>query len=319
MTSCAKTGQSEGLDKQAKIYVAGHTGLVGSAVMRALIRQGFTNLVARSHAELDLTDQAAVTSFMAQEKPEHVIICAAKVGGIWANNTHPAEFIFINLAIAQNLIRQSRSNGVDRLVFLGSSCVYPRDCPQPMKEEYLLTGPLEFTNRSYALAKIAGIEMCWACNRQFGTRYMSLMPTNVYGPGDNYDLKSSHVLPALIRKVHEAKENRSPAVAVWGTGRPRREFIHSDDLADACVYILNLPEKTFADLAAHEKGPWLNVGFGQDISIKDLVGLVAEVVGFEGEIFWDTEKPDGTPLKLLDCGPYSGPGLAARASPCARA
>ena len=231
------------MDKQAKIYAAGHRGLVGSALMRQLQAQGYANVVTRTHAELDLTNQVAVKQFFEAEKPEYVFLAAAKVGGIHANNTYPAEFIHENLAIQTNVIHQSYLNGVKRLLFLGSSCIYPRDCPQPIKEEYLLTGLLEPTNRPYALAKIAGIEMCWSYNRQYGTQYLAAMPTNLYGPGDNYHPENSHVIPAMIRRFHEAKVNNQASVAIWGTGTPRREFLYSDDMAEACLHLMNLPEK----------------------------------------------------------------------------
>ncbi len=284
----------------SKIYVAGHRGLVGSALMRQLKANGYRNLVTRTHAELDLTDQAAVRDFFAREKPEYVFLAAAKVGGIHANNTYPAEFIHQNLAIQTHIIHESWRNNVKRLLFLGSSCIYPRDCPQPMKEEYLLTGPLETTNRPYALAKIAGIEMCWSYNRQYGTHYLAAMPTNLYGPGDNYDLQNSHVLPALIRKMHEAKLRGDKEVVVWGTGTPRREFLYSDDMADACVYLMNLPDEKFFSLLTEDIAPLINVGCGKDQSILELAELVKQVVGFAGELKFDTSKPDGTPRKLLD-------------------
>jgi GDP-L-fucose synthase len=284
----------------SKIYVAGHRGLVGSALMRQLKANGYVNLVTRTHAELDLTDQTAVRNFFAEEKPEFVFLAAAKVGGIHANNTYPAEFIRQNLAIQTNIIHESWRNNVKRLLFLGSSCIYPRDCPQPMKEEYLLTGPLEATNRPYALAKIAGIEMCWSYNRQYGTQYIAAMPTNLYGPGDNYDLQNSHVLPALIRKMHEAKLRGDKEVEVWGTGTPRREFLYSDDMADACMYLMNLPDEKFFSLMRGDVAPLINVGCGKDQPILELAELVKNVVGFGGELIFDTSKPDGTPRKLLD-------------------
>ena len=288
------------MQHDSKIYVAGHRGLVGSALMRQLQANGYHNLVTRTHAELDLTDQAAVRDFFAEEKPEYVFLAAAKVGGIHANNTYPAEFIHQNLAIQTHIIHESWRNNVKRLLFLGSSCIYPRDCPQPMKEEYLLTGPLEATNRPYALAKIAGIEMCGSYNRQYGTHYLAAMPTNLYGPGDNYDLQNSHVLPALIRKMHEAKLRGDTEVVVWGTGTPRREFLFSDDMADACVYLMNLPDEKFLSLLKEDIAPLVNVGCGEDQSIRELAELVKSVVGFGGELLFDTSKPDGTPRKLLD-------------------
>ena len=288
------------MEKHAKIYVAGHRGLVGSALVRQLSAQGYTNIVARTHAELDLTNQEAVKQFFADEKPEYVFLAAAKVGGIHANNTYPAEFIHENLAIQTNMIHQSYLNGVKRLLFLGSSCIYPRDCPQPIKEEYLLTGPLEPTNRPYALAKIAGIEMCWSYNRQYGTQFLAVMPTNLYGPGDNYDLENSHVIPALIRKFHEAKINNQPSVTVWGTGKPHREFLYSEDMAEVCLFLINLPDARFSSLMTENLPPLINLGCGEDLSIKDLAGLVKDIVGFAGQMTFDTSKPDGTMRKLMD-------------------
>jgi len=292
------------MDKNAKIYIAGHRGLVGSALIRALTKQGYSNLVTRTHAELDLTDQAAVKDFFASEKPEYVLLAAAKVGGIHANNTYPAEFIHENLAIQTNVIHQSYVNGVKRLLFLGSSCIYPRDCPQPIKEEYLLTGALEPTNRPYALAKIAGIEMCWSYNRQYGTQYLAVMPTNLYGPGDNYHLENSHVIPALIRKFHEAKIGKSSTVTVWGTGKPKREFLYSDDMAEACLFVMNLPQEVFKTLLADDKNdgvpPLLNLGSNQDQTIAELAELVGNVVGYKGRTIFDISKPDGTMRKWMD-------------------
>jgi GDP-L-fucose synthase len=292
------------MDKQAKIYVAGHRGLVGSALMRQLQAQGYTNLVVRVHAELDLTNQDAVKDFFESEKPEYVFLAAAKVGGIHANNTYPAEFIRDNLAIQTNVIHQAYLNGVKRLLFLGSSCIYPRDCPQPIKEEYLLTGPLEPTNRPYALAKIAGIEMCWSYNRQYGTQYLAMMPTNLYGSGDNYHLENSHVIPALIRKFHEAKINNQPTVTVWGTGTPKREFLYSDDMAEACVFIINLTDDIFKRLLASARNdglpPLLNLGSNSELTIAELATLVKDIVGFDGDIAFDSTKPDGTMRKLMD-------------------
>ncbi len=275
--------------------------------MRRLKSSGYENLVTRTHSELDLTRQADVEAFFEKENPEYVVLAAAKVGGIMANNTYPAEFIQQNLAIQLNVIHQAWRSGVKRLLFLGSSCIYPRDCPQPMKEEYLLTGPLEATNSPYAVAKIAGIEMCSAYNRQYGTRFLAVMPTNLYGPGDNFDLKNSHVLPALIRKMHEAKSAGLESVTIWGTGSPRREFLHSDDLADACVYLMGLPDETFdqalnpgVSAPANYSLPLVNIGCGEDITIKDLALLIKDIVGFEGGLTFDTSKPDGTLRKLLD-------------------
>ena len=292
------------MDKQAKIYVAGHRGLVGSALMRQLQAQGYANVVTRTHAELDLTNQVAVKQFFEAEKPEYVFLAAAKVGGIHANNTYPAEFIHENLAIQTNVIHQSYLNGVKRLLFLGSSCIYPRDCPQPIKEEYLLTGPLEPTNRPYALAKIAGIEMCWSYNRQYGTQYLAAMPTNLYGLGDNYHPENSHVIPAMIRRFHEAKVNNQASVAIWGTGTPRREFLYSEDMADACIYLMNLADEQYQPLLAssHNDGlpPVINIGVGADVTIKELAELVKTTVGYQGNITYDTTKPDGTMRKLMD-------------------
>jgi len=288
------------MNKDAKIYVAGHRGLVGSALVRQLNLHGYHNLLLRAHTELDLTEQAVVRDFFAREKPEYVILAAAKVGGIHANNTHPAEFIRQNLAIQTNVIHEAWRNNVRHLLFLGSSCIYPKECPQPIREEYLLTGPLEPTNRPYALAKIAGIEMCWSYNRQYGTKYMAAMPTNLYGPGDNYDLNDSHVLPALIRKMHEAKARGDKEVVVWGTGTPKREFLYSDDMAEACIYLLEQPEEQLAGLFNNDQPPLVNVGCGEDLTIRELAEMIAEVVGFKGSIVFDTSKPDGTRRKVVD-------------------
>ncbi len=289
------------MNKDARIYVAGHRGLVGSALLRTLLSQGYTNILTRTHTDLELIDQKAVKSFFEAERPEYVFLAAAKVGGIMANNTYPADFIYQNLAIQTNVIHESWRCGVKRLLFLGSSCIYPRDCPQPIKEEYLLTGPLELTNRPYALSKIAGVEMCWSYNRQHGTKYFSVMPTNIYGPGDNYDLENSHVIPALIRKMHEAKIRRDKEVVVWGTGSPRREFLYSDDVAEACAFIMNLADREYDMLTKRNDGPPLmNIGCGEDLTIKGLVDLVSRVVDYGGAIIWDATKPDGTMLKRLD-------------------
>ena len=278
------------MDKKSKIYVAGHTGLVGSAIMRRLQKAGFRNLVFRSSRELDLTDQDVTQNFFLQEKPEYVFLAAAKVGGIQANNTLPADFIYKNLAIEANVIHSAYRSGVKKLLFLGSSCIYPRNCPQPIKEKYLLTGALEKTNEPYAVAKIAGIIMCQSYNRQYGTNYISVMPTNLYGPGDNFDLNSSHVLPALLRKFHEAKINKAAEVVMWGTGKPRREFLHVDDLADACLFLM---EK-------YNDSEIVNIGTGEDLPIIKLAELVQKIVGFNGDIVSDTTKPDGTLRKQLD-------------------
>ncbi|MEO1941193.1 MAG: GDP-L-fucose synthase [Candidatus Thioglobus sp.] len=292
------------MNKNAKIYIAGHRGLVGSALMRQLQTQGYSNIVTRTHSEVDLTNQTLVAEFFAAEQPEYVILAAAKVGGIYANSTYPAEFIQENLAIQSNVIHQASLAGVKRLLFLGSSCIYPRDCPQPIKEEYLLTGPLEPTNRPYALAKIAGIEMCWSYNRQYGTQFLAMMPTNLYGPGDNYHPENSHVIPAMIRKFHEAKVSNQDAVTIWGTGTPKREFLYSDDMAEACVLMMNLNDEQFKPLLAADRNdglpPLLNLGSGNDLTIAELANLIKEVVGFEGEIVLDSTKPDGTMRKLMD-------------------
>lgn len=289
------------MQPSAKIFVAGHRGLVGSALVRALRAKGYTDLVTRTHAELDLIDPAATRAFFQREKPEYVFDAAAKVGGIVANDTYPAEFIHENLAIQTNVIHEAWRAGVKRLLFLGSSCIYPRDCPQPIKEEYLLSGPLEPTNRAYAIAKIAGVEMCWGYNRQHGTRYIAAMPANLYGQGDNYDLKTSHVLPALIRKFHEAKESGRPEVEIWGTGKPVREFLYADDAADACVFLMNLPEDKYNAICGDAKEPPLvNIGSGEELSIRSLAEMVSAVVGFQGRLRFDASKPDGTPKKQLD-------------------
>ena len=307
------------MELDAKIYVAGHRGLVGSALVSNLQRKGYSNLIVRTHAELDLTDQAACNEFFCQEKPDYVFLAAAKVGGIVANNTYPAEFIRDNLAIQSNVIHAAYQNGVKRLLFLGSSCIYPKLAPQPMREEYLLTGPLEPTNRPYALAKIAGVEMCWSYNRQYGTNYLAVMPTNLYGAGDNYHPENSHVIPALIRKFHEAKESGADSVVVWGTGNPMREFLYSDDMADACVFLMNLPEKIYCGLLGTEDSrndrfdpPLVNIGVGYDISIKDLAILVSKIIGFAGEIHFDISKPDGTQKKLLDVSKLNKLGWTAK-------
>ena len=295
------------MDRKSKIYVAGHRGLVGNAIDRNLQANGFTNIVSRKHAELDLTNQQAVAYFFAQEKPDYVFLAAAKVGGIYANNTYPAEFIFDNLAIQNNIIHSAYKNNVKRLMFLGSSCIYPKQAPQPMPENCLLTGPLESTNRPYALAKIAGIEMCWSYNRQYGTQYLAVMPTNLYGPGDNYHPENSHVIPALIRKFHEAKVNNASEVVVWGTGTPKREFLYNEDMADACVYLMNLPDAQYQSLLGSDEfatgkfePPLVNIGYGSDITIKELAETVGKVIGYSGKIVFDTTKPDGTMRKLLD-------------------
>ena len=288
------------MENTDRIFVAGHGGLVGSAIRRRLEREGFARLLLTTRAELDLMDRAAVDRFFAQERPEYVFLAAAKVGGILANNTYPADFIRDNLEIQTNVIDAAWRNGVKRLLFLGSSCIYPKLCPQPIKENYLLTGPLEPTNQSYAIAKIAGIEMCWSYNRQYGTQFLAAMPTNLYGPGDNFDLQKSHVLPALIRKAAEAKASGDKKFVVWGTGTPRRELLYSDDLADACVFLMNLPDDSFRTLLNSNQAPLINIGTGEDLSIRELAELVCHIVGFDAKIEFDTTKPDGTPRKLLD-------------------
>ncbi len=292
------------MKKEQKIYVAGHRGMVGSAIVRKLETEGFKNIVFRTSSELDLTDQAAVNQFFREEKPDFIFLAAAKVGGIHANNTYRAEFIYRNLMIQNNVIHAAHESNVEKLMFLGSSCIYPKSAPQPMKEEHLLTGLLEPTNEPYAIAKISGIKMCEAYRDQYGCNYISVMPTNLYGPNDNYHPQNSHVLPALIRKFHEAKQNGNPSVEVWGSGSPLREFLHVDDLADACFYLMqNYDEKDF-----------LNIGTGKDISIKDLALLIKEIVGFEGELTWDATKPDGTPRKLMDVGRLTDLGWTAQIS-----
>ena len=295
------------MNYESKIYIAGHCGLVGSALMRNLQDKGFNRLITRSHIELDLTNQAATETFFAHEKPDYVFLAAARVGGILANNTYPAEFIRDNLVIQTSIIHAAYQNGVERLLFLGSSCVFPKFAPQPMHENCLLTGSLEPTNRPYALAKIAGIEMCWSYNRQYGTRYLAVMPTNLYGPGDNYDLNNSHVIPALIRKFHEAKVRGDQQVVVWGTGSTKREFLYSKDMADACVYLMNLPNDSYCGLLGSDETvsgkfepPLVNIGVGEDVTIGELATLIKEAVGFDGEIVFDTSKQDGPPRKLLD-------------------
>lgn len=278
------------MDKSSKIYIAGHRGMVGSAIRRRLEKEGFTNIIGKTSAELDLKNQQAVSDFFAAEKPEYVFLAAARVGGVVANNTFRAEFLYENVMIQNNVIHSAYVNGVKKLMFLGSSCIYPKLAPQPLKEEYLLTGLLEHTNEPYAIAKIAGIKMCDAYRSQYGCNFISVMPTNLYGPNDNYDLNNSHVLPALIRKFHEAKQNNEPTVTIWGTGSPLREFLHADDLADACYFLMQ----------TYNEPGLINIGVGHDITIKNLAILVKEIVGYEGEIVHDLSKPDGTPRKLMD-------------------
>jgi GDP-L-fucose synthase len=303
------------LPKDAKIFVAGHRGLAGSAIVRKLRSMGYENLVLRTRQEVDLEDSNAVSAFFTAQRPEFVFLAAAKVGGILANRDFPAGFIAQNLRIQSNVIENAYRTQVERLLFLGSSCIYPRLAPQPIGEDQLLAGPLEFTNRSYAVAKIAGIEMCWAFNRQYGTEFLAAMPTNLYGPGDNYDLESSHVLPALIRKVHEAKQRGDPSVTVWGTGKPLREFLYSDDMADACVFLLNLPKTEFNKLTCDaEVAPLVNVGSGSDLTISQLAKKVCEALHFNGEIVFDAGKPDGTPRKLLDSSKLFSYGWRPRVS-----
>jgi len=292
----------------SKVYVAGHRGLAGSAIVRELQRQGYTNLVTRTHAELDLEDAVATQRFFEQERPEVVFLAAAKVGGIHANNTCPVDFLMSNLLIEANICRAAYASEVNRLIFLGSSCIYPRDCPQPIKEEYLLTGPLEATNRPYALAKIAGIEMCWSYNRQYGTKWLAAMPTNLYGPGDNYDLNNSHVLPALIRKMHEAKVSGAEEVVLWGSGTPKREFLFVDDLASALVFLAALDDERYNALVEPSRCPLINVGPGEDLTIRELAETIAEVVGYTGQFIQDTSKPDGTMRKVMDVSRVRGLG-----------
>ena len=278
------------MNKDSKIYLAGHTGLVGSAIYRKLKSERYTNIITRTHKELDLTNQQQTQEFFQKERPEYVFLAAAKVGGIKANDTYPADFAYINIMIESNVIKASYDYGVKKLLFLGSSCIYPKLCPQPIKEEYLLTGPLEPTNEAYAIAKIAGLKMCQYFNKQYGTNFISVMPTNLYGPNDNFDLETSHALAAILRKFHEAKINNKPYVEVWGTGNPRREFLYVDDLADAVLHLMN----------NYDGNEPINIGTGEDLTIKELAQLVKEVVGYKGEIRFDTTKPDGTPRKLLD-------------------
>lgn len=299
----------------SKIYVAGHKGLVGSAILRRLTADGHKNVITRSHAELDLTDQKAVEKFFAAEKPEYVFLAAAKVGGIMANNTYPAEFLRENILIQTNVMHDAWKNGARRLLFLGSSCIYPRECRQPIKEEYFLTGSLEPTNQPYAIAKISGVEMCWSYNRQYGTKFIAAMPTNLYGPGDNYDLQKSHVLPALIRKVHESKTRGEKKVVTWGTGAPLREFLYSDDAADGMFFLMNLPEDVYSKITGSSSAPPLiNIGSGKDITIKDLIGVVMECLGYDGVVEWDSTKPDGMYRKLLDSSKIHALGWSAKTS-----
>jgi len=300
MNTRPATTSDTAIRPRSRVYIAGHRGLVGSALHRHLANAGYENLLCRTHEELDLTDRAAVWDFFSRERLEHVILAAAKVGGISANNRYPADFIGVNLRIQSNVIDACQEFGVKRLLFLGSSCIYPKLCPQPIREEYLMTGPLEPTNRPYAVAKIAGIEQCWASNRQYGTKFLAVMPTNLYGPEDNFDLQDSHVLPALLRKVAVANAKDEKQVVVWGTGRPRREFLLSDDLAEACSFLLQLKDDQFETLLSPDQPPLINVGTGEDISIRDLAKLICDLLGYKGELVFDTTQPDGTPRKLLD-------------------
>lgn len=286
------------MDKNSKIYIAGHRGMVGSAILRKLQEEGYSNFILKTSGELDLRDQVAVAKFFEAEKPEYVFLAAAKVGGIIANNTYKAQFIYENMMIQNNVIHQSYLNGVKKLMFLGSSCIYPKLAPQPLKEDYLLTGLLEPTNEPYAIAKIAGIKMCDAYRDQYGCNFISVMPTNLFGPNDNYDLQNSHVLPALIRKFHEAKKEGKKEVTIWGTGSPKREFLHADDLADACYYLMQ----------NYDEPGLVNIGTGEDISIKDLAIMIKNIVGYQGELVFDTSKPDGTPRKLMDVSKLASKG-----------
>jgi GDP-L-fucose synthase len=298
--------------KTKKIFVAGHRGLVGSATLRALAGRADYEVLTRSHAELDLEDRAATRAFFLEHRPDHVVMCAAKVGGILANASYPVDFLHTNLRIQLNVFDAAHEAGIDRMIFLGSSCIYPRDCPQPIKEEYLLTGPLEATNRPYALAKIAGVESCWSFNRQYGTHYVAMMPTNMYGPGDNYHPENSHVLPALIRRFHEAKRKAEPSVVVWGSGKPRREFMYSSDLGDAILFLLDMPDERFAALTHPDSTPLINVGVGEDVSIQEVAELVKATVGYQGELKLDATKPDGTPRKLMDVSRLAALGWKAK-------
>jgi len=299
------------MQRSSKIYIAGHRGLAGSALMRRLAAQGYGNLITRTHAELDLEDAASTQKFFAEQRPDVVFLAAARVGGILANNNYPVDFLISNLLIEANICRAAHANNVSRLIFLGSSCIYPRDCAQPIREEYLLTGPLEPTNRSYALAKIAGVEMCWSYNRQYGAKWLAAMPTNLYGPGDNYDLNNSHVLPALIRKMHEAKMSGTDEVMLWGSGTPRREFLYVDDLADALIFLAALDDNRYDALVEPSRCPLINVGTGVDQTIRELAEMIANVVGYQGKLVQDAAKPDGTMRKVLDVSKISTLGWKA--------
>lgn len=295
-------------DQSTKIYVAGHRGLVGSAICRELKKQGYQNIITKTHQELDLQDQYKTEEFICDMKPDVVLLAAAKVGGIQANNIFPVDFLANNLEIQSNVIKSSYKANVKRLLYLGSSCIYPKNCPQPIKEEYLLTSELEPTNRPYAIAKIAGVEMCWAYNRQFNTNYLAAMPTNLYGPHDNYDLETSHVLPALIRKIHEAKIKNLPTVEIWGSGNPKREFLYSDDLASALIHLMNLEEGSYKAITNPNNVPLINIGTGSDVSISDLAKLIKDIIRFEGDFVFNKSMPDGTPQKLLDVDKLSNLG-----------
>ena len=300
------------MDRDARIFVAGHGGLAGGAISRRLEAEGFRNIIRKARTELDLADAVACARFFAREKPEYIFLAAARVGGIAANQAAPAQFVSENLAIQLNVIDNAWRHGAKRLVFLGSSCIYPRDCPQPIREEYLMTGPVEVTNQAYAVAKIAGVEMCGAYNEQYGTQFVCTSPTNLYGVGDNYDLKTCHVLPALIRKAHEAKRAGARSITVWGTGSPRRELMVSDDLADACLLLATAPWERLMEVAPSPRLPMFNVGTGEDLSIAEIARKVASIVGFDGAIEWDATKPDGTPRKLLDVSRMAALGWRAR-------
>ncbi len=313
-TGCKNNLYDEAMHPASRVFIAGHRGLVGSAIHRHLEMLDYKNLLLRTRDELDLKDRATVSNFFANEHPEYVILAAARVGGIHANQTYPADFISENLLIQSNVIDACYEFGVKRLLFLGSSCIYPRLCPQPIREEYLLTGPLEPTNRPYALAKIAGIEQCWAYNRQHGTGFIAAMPTNLYGPEDNFDLKNSHVLPALLRKVAMAKAGNASHVDVWGTGTPRREFLFSHDLAAACVFLLQLPKEKFAALLRDDQPPLINIGVGEDITIRELAERICRLLGYTGELHFDLTQPDGTPCKLMDVSRMKSLGWTAQVS-----
>jgi len=306
--------ERDSIQLDSRIFVAGHRGLVGSAIVRGLALRGYSQILTRTRQQLELTDFAAVESFFAETRPEYVVLAAAKVGGILANNTYPADFIRENLEIQNHVIEASRRAGVRRLLFLGSSCIYPRLCPQPIQEASLLTGPLEATNRPYALAKIAGIEMCWSYNRQYGTSYLAVMPTNLYGPGDNFDPHTSHVLPALMRKAAEARRSGSRELVVWGTGTPRRELLYSEDMAQACILLLELEDERYGSLISESEPPLINIGTGKDVTIRELAEMVCRVAGFDGDLVFDTSKPDGTPRKLLHVGKIEALGWRAATS-----